>query len=80
MENRIKTDLDYVKDRYKKRIQEHGVTFDSMKSGSEEKQLVRHKIHASSLITATIHLYWILVVAWVTSIVILPSNNIPMQL
>lgn len=46
-----KTDLDAVKDRYKKRILEHGVTFDSMKSGSEAKQLVRHQVHAASLVT-----------------------------
>lgn len=47
-----KDDLNYVKERYQKRIQEHGVSFDSMKSGSEEKQLIRHKVHASSLLTS----------------------------
>ena len=48
-----KDDLNYVMERYKKRIREHGVTFDSMKSGSDEKQLIRHKVHASSLLTST---------------------------
>ncbi len=45
------SDLNYVRGRYKKRIDEHGLTFDSLKSGSVEKQLIRHKIHVTSFVT-----------------------------
>jgi SAM-dependent methyltransferase len=44
-------DLVKILERYKNRINEFGVSFDSMKSGSIEKQLIRHKIHANSLKT-----------------------------
>ena len=42
-------DLAYVLERYKNRINQFGISFDSMKSGSIEKQIIRHKIHASSI-------------------------------
>lgn len=42
-------DLAYVIERYKKRINQFGLSFDSMKSGSIEKQLIRHEIHATSI-------------------------------
>lgn len=42
-------DLDYIKGRYQKRILEHGVGFASMNSGTEEKQKIRHSVHASCI-------------------------------
>jgi 2-polyprenyl-3-methyl-5-hydroxy-6-metoxy-1,4-benzoquinol methylase len=47
------SDLNYIKNRYEKRIEEHGVTFDSLKSGSTEKQQIRHQIHTSSFRTSS---------------------------
>lgn len=41
------TDLEYIRSRYLKRISEHGVSFASMNSGTEEKQKIRHGVHAS---------------------------------
>lgn len=38
-----------VVQRYKNRIEQHGVTFESLSSGSEEKQRIRHQVHASVL-------------------------------
>jgi SAM-dependent methyltransferase len=40
-------DLEYVRSRYQQRIADHGVTFDSMNSGSLDKQQIRHSVHAS---------------------------------
>lgn len=49
MESVLSTeDLKYVLDRYKKRILEHGVTFESMKSGTIDKQQIRHAVHSTS--------------------------------
>lgn len=42
-------DLRYVVGRYQQRIAEHGATFASLNSGSEEKQAMRHSVHASAL-------------------------------
>ena len=42
-------DLDSVVERYQKRVAEHGPTFDSLSSGSEAKQKVRHLVHSSAL-------------------------------
>jgi len=42
-------DLDNVVRRYQQRIAEHGPTFASLNSGSEEKQIMRHSLHASAL-------------------------------
>jgi len=42
-------DLSYVIRRYQQRIAEHGPTFASLNSGSEEKQAVRHSVQASAL-------------------------------
>jgi 2-polyprenyl-3-methyl-5-hydroxy-6-metoxy-1,4-benzoquinol methylase len=44
-------DLLSVAERYKKRIEEFGVTFDSLKSGSVEKQMLRHSVHLDSFRT-----------------------------
>jgi SAM-dependent methyltransferase len=41
------SDIEYVRSRYLKRISEIGVTFQSMNSGTPEKQQIRHSIHAS---------------------------------
>ncbi len=42
-------DILNVINRYKNRIEQFGISFDSMKSGSIEKQIIRHSIHASSI-------------------------------
>jgi len=42
-------DLQSVIRRYQHRIAEHGPTFESLNSGSEEKQAIRHWAHASAL-------------------------------
>jgi SAM-dependent methyltransferase len=42
-------DVNRVIERYQQRIAEHGTTFDSMKSGSPEKQRIRHEVHATAL-------------------------------
>lgn len=42
-------DVSLVVQRYQRRIAEHGPTFASLNSGSEEKQRLRHSIHASAL-------------------------------
>jgi tRNA G46 methylase TrmB len=42
-------DLEQVIRRYRQRIAEHGATFASLNSGSEEKQALRHWVHASAL-------------------------------
>ena len=42
-------DATQVVRRYQQRIAQHGVTFASLNSGSEEKQRLRHSIHASAL-------------------------------
>ena len=42
-------DAQYVINRYINRIKEHGLTADSLKSGSNEKQDIRHAVHISSL-------------------------------
>jgi SAM-dependent methyltransferase len=42
-------DAEAVVRRYQARIIEHGTTFDSMASGSVEKQRIRHSIHATAL-------------------------------
>ena len=42
-------DLTQVVRRYQQRIAEHGPTFASLNSGSEEKQAMRHTVHASAL-------------------------------
>lgn len=47
----IYNDLLGVIERYKKRIEVAGLTFDSMKSGSIEKQILRHQVHADSIKT-----------------------------
>jgi len=44
-------DIKYVINRYKERIKEFGLTFDSLKSGSTNKQNIRHAIHSSSFRT-----------------------------
>jgi SAM-dependent methyltransferase len=44
-------DLKHVIDRYQSRIGPEGPTFESMKSGGPEKQDLRCKIHAESLLT-----------------------------
>lgn len=44
-----KNDVLNVINRYKNRIEQFGVSFDSMKSGSVEKKIIRHSIHASSI-------------------------------
>jgi SAM-dependent methyltransferase len=38
-----------VVQRYQQRIAQHGVTFASLNSGTEEKQRIRHGVHASAL-------------------------------
>jgi SAM-dependent methyltransferase len=42
-------DVNHVVRRYQKRIAKHGVTLASLKSGSIEKQSIRHHIHSLSL-------------------------------
>jgi SAM-dependent methyltransferase len=42
-------DVSQVIQRYQKRIAEHGATFASLNSGSEEKQAIRQWVHASAL-------------------------------
>jgi Methyltransferase domain len=42
-------DVSQVIQRYQQRIAEHGATFASLNSGSEEKQAIRHWVHASAL-------------------------------
>ena len=42
-------DISEVLRRYQQRITEHGPTFASLNSGSEEKQAIRHRVHASAL-------------------------------
>src|SRR5579864_4020281 len=42
-------DLNSVVERYQRRIAEHGPTFASLNSGSEEKQNLRHSVHATAL-------------------------------
>ena len=42
-------DVSRVIQRYQQRIAEHGATFASLNSGSEEKQAIRHWVHASAL-------------------------------
>lgn len=42
-------DVNLVVQRYQRRIAEHGPTFASLNSGSEEKQAIRHWVHASAL-------------------------------
>jgi biotin carboxylase len=42
-------DVAAVVDRYRERIKRYGVTFESMASGSIEKQRARHKVHRSAL-------------------------------
>lgn len=42
-------DVNLVVERYQRRIAEHGATFASLNSGSEEKQALRHCVHASAL-------------------------------
>jgi ubiquinone/menaquinone biosynthesis C-methylase UbiE len=42
-------DVSHVIQRYQRRIAEHGATFASLNSGGEEKQAMRHSVHASAL-------------------------------
>jgi len=42
-------DVSLVIQRYQRRIAEHGATFESLNSGSEEKQAIRQWVHASAL-------------------------------
>jgi ubiquinone/menaquinone biosynthesis C-methylase UbiE len=42
-------DAKHVVRRYQQRIAEYGPTFDSLNSGSEAKQAVRHSVHGSAL-------------------------------
>jgi SAM-dependent methyltransferase len=42
-------DVQMVLDRYRNRVQQHGPTFASLNSGSVEKQLARHRVHAQVL-------------------------------
>lgn len=42
-------DVLHVIRRYQQRIAEHGTTFESLNSGSEAKQNIRHEVHASAL-------------------------------
>jgi len=42
-------DASRVVQRYQRRIAEHGPTFESLNSGSEEKQAIRQWVHASAL-------------------------------
>ena len=42
-------DVNQVIQRYQRRIAEHGATFASLNSGSEEKQAMRQWVHASAL-------------------------------
>ena len=42
-------DVNQVIQRYQRRIAEHGATFASLNSGSEEKQAIRQSVHASAL-------------------------------
>lgn len=42
-------DVSRVIQRYQQRIAEHGPTFESLNSGSEEKQAIRQWVHASAL-------------------------------
>ncbi len=42
-------DLAAVTKRYQKRVAEHGLTFDSLCSGSKEKQRIRHQMHRSAI-------------------------------
>jgi biotin carboxylase/SAM-dependent methyltransferase len=44
-------DVAAVIERYRERIRRHGVTFESMASGSPEKQRARHEIHRFALAT-----------------------------
>jgi hypothetical protein len=46
-------DASHVVRRYQQRIAEHGATSASLNSGSEEKQAIRHRVHASALRGAT---------------------------
>jgi SAM-dependent methyltransferase len=46
-------DANLVVERYQRRIAEHGPTFASLNSGNEEKQKLRHSVHASALLGAT---------------------------
>jgi SAM-dependent methyltransferase len=48
-----KLDVQRVKDRYLSRISKYGVTFESMNSGSVEKQRVRHTVHAEAIRRST---------------------------
>jgi SAM-dependent methyltransferase len=40
-------DVDYVRSRYEGRISRGGLNFASMNSGTEERQAIRHSVHAS---------------------------------
>ncbi|MFC1849986.1 class I SAM-dependent methyltransferase [candidate division CSSED10-310 bacterium] len=42
-------DLQYVIQRYKERIDKYGLIFESLCSGSPEKQQLRHSVHATAL-------------------------------
>jgi len=42
-------DVNLVIQRYQRRIAEHGATFASLNSGSQEKQAIRQSVHASAL-------------------------------
>lgn len=42
-------DVRSVVQRYQQRVVQHGISFDSLNSGSPEKQRIRHTIHASTL-------------------------------
>lgn len=42
-------DVNRVIERYQKRIAQHGLTVASLNSGNEEKQRIRHWVHASAL-------------------------------
>ena len=43
------SDVKIVAERYQKRIQEYGATFESLNSGSIKKQQIRHQVHASAI-------------------------------
>jgi len=49
-------DLETVKKRYQDRIEKFGVSFDSLNSGDEEKQLVRCNVHLSAINKEKSHL------------------------
>ena len=55
--NRIlKTDdLEYVKNRYNRRIEQHGATFESLNSGNWEKQEARYQVHTNAIVTENAH-------------------------